>query len=100
VSLNRYACKVDATQADIIDGLESAGIRVWVIKWPCDLLTYYPPLKRWRPLEAKPAPEPGIRVKTLAPRKRKDQERQTRFLNTYGVDVVRTAEEAIAAVLR
>lgn len=38
MSINRYNAKTDKTQAAIIRGLEQAGVRVWIIKLPCDLL--------------------------------------------------------------
>ena len=80
----------DATQNSVVAGLRQAGITVWIIGQPCDLLTFYPPLKRWRPLEVKPAKE----------RARKDQDTQTTFLATFAVPIVRSAQEAIAAVLQ
>lgn len=92
----RRASKVDGSQAEIVDALRKAGVAVWVIKEPCDLLTWFRGM--WKPLECKPAPEPGIRVKTRAIRKRNDQERQSEFVATYGVPVVRTAQEALQAV--
>lgn len=73
-----------------MSGLREAYISVWIIGEPCDLLTYYPTLKRWRPLEAKPVKR----------RKRRDQEEQSAFLDTYDVPIVRTALEAIQAVTR
>lgn len=100
MSFYRRAKKVDSSQGPIVAALRSAGIAVWVIGTPVDLLTYYPPLKRWRPLEVKPAPEPGILVKTRAVRIRKDQERQAAFIATYAVPVVRTVQEAIEAITR
>lgn len=89
VSLNRYARRVDSTQKDILAGLRAAGIMCWVISEPCDVLTYYPPLRRWRPLECKP----------LKKRLRKDQASQSEFLALTHTPIVRTAVEAIEAVL-
>jgi hypothetical protein len=92
VSIYRRAKKVDASQGPIIAALRCAGIAVWVIGQPCDLLTYYPPLKRWRPLECKPEDPHN--------RNRRDQAPQKEFLATYAVPVVRTALEAIQEVTR
>ena len=89
----RYAKKVDATQGEIFDALRKAGVQVWIIGKPCDLLTYY--RGRWLPLECKPADTTKKGTKRL----RTDQERQTEFLTAYAVPVVRTAQAALAAVL-
>ncbi len=86
----------DASQEGIVDALRQVGAAVWVIGQPADLLVNYH--RKWFVLEAKPAPEPGKRVKTLSLRKRKDQDKQTEFLSTYAVPIVRTAQEAIEAV--
>jgi hypothetical protein len=90
MSYNRRITRPDGSQAEIVDGLRKAGIMVWVIGQPCDLLTYYPPMKRWRTLECKP----------IKKRNRNDQESQSQFLAITGTPVVRTAEMAIAEVLR
>jgi hypothetical protein len=87
VGLNRYAKKVDSTQAEIVAALRKAGIQVWIISTPADLLTLYH--GRWRPLECKPPK-----------RKRNDQPEQDEFLKQTKVPVVRTPEDAIVAVLR
>jgi hypothetical protein len=96
MSFYRRAKKVDSSQAEIVAALRSAGVHVEIIGRPVDLLTYY--RGRWLPLETKPAAEPGIRVKTRAVRRRNDQERQEAFCHTFGVPIVRTAQEALAAV--
>jgi hypothetical protein len=93
---NRYARKVDSSQAEIVAALRKAGVRVWIISEPCDLLTLYRGV--WLPLECKPAPQPGIRVKYRAIRTRYDQERQEEFMATTGTPRVRTAQEALQAV--
>jgi len=87
VSLNRYAKRVDATQNDIVSGLRRSGVAVWIISQPCDTLTCWRGI--WLPLECKP----------LKKRSRKDQADQTEFCNTFGVPIVRTYEEAYAAIL-
>jgi hypothetical protein len=88
VSYARRMTRPDGTQAEIVEGLRKAGIIVYVIGQPCDLLTYYPPLRRWRTLECKPVKK----------RNRNDQEAQEIFLEVTGTPIVRTALEAIAAV--
>ena len=90
MSYARRMTRPDSTQNEIVSALRKAGITVWVIGQPCDLLTYYPPYKRWRPIECKPAKE----------RNRNDQDEQKEFLTTFAVPIVRTAEEAIAAITR
>ena len=98
MSFHRRMTRPDSAQGPIVSALRSAGISVWIIGEPCDLLTYYAPLKRWRPLEVKPAPEPGVKVKTRAIRHRNDQEGQKAFVTTYAVPIVRTPQEALQAV--
>jgi hypothetical protein len=88
MSYARRMTRPDGTQAEIVEGLRKAGIIVYVIGHPCDLLTYYPPLRRWRTLECKPAKK----------RNRNDQEAQEIFLEVTGTPIVRSALEAIAAV--
>ncbi len=34
----RYAARSDASQPQIVAALRAAGVSVWVIKWPVDLL--------------------------------------------------------------
>lgn len=90
MSYARRMTRPDSTQNEIVSALRKAGITVWVIGQPCDLLTYWPVMKRWRPIECKPLKE----------RVRYDQDEQKEFLTTFAVPVVRTAEEAIAAITR
>lgn len=85
MSHNRYARKVDATQAEIVAALRKEGVSVWIISTPVDLLTLYCGV--WRPLECKPLK-----------RNRNDQEAQDQFLRTTGVKRVRSPQEALAAV--
>jgi hypothetical protein len=89
MSLRRFAKRADSTQAAIVKALRAVGIKVWIISKPCDLLTYYVPYKRWRPLECKPEK-----------RKRNDQPEQDEFLAEHGVLRVRTPSEAIEAITR
>lgn len=85
MSYARRMTRPDGTQAEIVDALRKAGVMVWVIGQPCDLLTLY--RGNWLPLECKP-------IKRV----RKDQEKQDEFLAITGVKKVRTALEAIEAV--
>lgn len=41
MSANRYAARVDANQAEIVDALRKAGASVWIIGLPVDLLVGY-----------------------------------------------------------
>lgn len=89
MSLRRFAKRADSTQKAIVEALRKVGIKVWIISTPCDLLTYYPPYKRWRPLECKPEK-----------RKRTDQPEQDEFLTAHEVPRVTSPAEAIAAITR
>lgn len=82
----RRAARTDSTQKDIVAALRATGAFVWVLRRPVDLLVYY---RGWHVLEAK-----GEGWK----KPRKDQEAQTAFCKTFGVPIVRTADEALAAV--
>jgi hypothetical protein len=90
MSFYRRAKKVDASQGPIVAALRAAGISVWIIGTPCDLLTYNPATQRWKPLECKPTDPHN--------RHRRDQGRQKEFVSTYAIPLVRTAEEALQAV--
>lgn len=71
-----------------MDALRAVGIQVWVIGKPCDLLTLY--AGKWLPLE--------VKSDTSSARTRKDQDSQKKFLATTGVSIVKTPQEAIAAI--
>lgn len=86
MSLARYAKKRDANEAAIVDALEAAGVHVWRLDTPCDLLTFR--LGKWLPLE----------VKMPHARLRKDQQDQQDFLALTHTLVVRNADEALRAV--
>lgn len=90
MSLARHAKRADTAQAAIVQALRLAGVQVWVIGWPCDLLTLYQ--GRWQPLEVKTP------TKTCRRRARNDQQAQAVFLATTGVPVVMTPREALDAV--
>lgn len=87
VSLPRFASRVDSTQRAIVAALRKAGVRVFVIGRPVDLLTYH--RGRWQPLECKP---------TTHKRGRADQAEQEAVLAECAIPKVRTAEEALKAV--
>lgn len=77
----------DSSQKPIVEALRKAGVAVWAIGRPCDLLTYY--RGRWLPLECKPE---GHK------KGRKDQAEQEWFLLSYNVPKVTTPEQALEAV--
>lgn len=96
----RYARKTDSTQREIVRGLEKAGIRVWVIEEPCDLLVRFwsSSARRflWQPLECKPLTgkrAPKARIRT-------DQPKQNEFLQANDVPVVTNIAEALEALMR
>ena len=91
----RYARKQDGSQGDIVAGLRQAGVKVWIIGEPCDLLCRFWCKQHqffcWQTLECKPL------VGKLAPkaRRRTDQPEQTTFLTETDTPVVTSAEEAL-----
>ena len=87
MSLNRYAARRDIAEGPIVDALERIGAQVWRLKEPCDLLVKY--RGRWQPLE----------VKTPKARKDKRQVKQNDFLAMSGCPIVKTPEQALAAIL-
>ncbi len=92
----RWAAKTDTTQTEIVEGLRSYGVQVFVIKQPCDLLCRYYDnrLRRWlwMPLEVK---TPYGKKKPRA-RRRRDQGAQNEFLESTGTPVVTSFLEAAA----
>ena len=92
MSFHRRMTRPDATQTEIVAKLRQACISVWIIGEPCDLLTYYAQKDRWRPLEVKPTDPKN--------RNRKDQGKQREFVSTYAIPIVRTFDEAYAAITR
>ena len=82
----RHAAKRDENELAIVAALEAAGVHVWRLHTPCDLLCFR--LGRFYPLE----------VKTEDARPRKDQEAQTEFLRITGTPIVRTVGDALRAV--
>jgi len=98
MSWNRYAKKPDTTQADIVKGLRDAGIQVWIIGKPCDLLCYYWSNRlreyRWQPLEAKTPHGKRDPKAVVDPR----QKEQIEFIQRTGTPIVLTAQQALAAL--
>jgi hypothetical protein len=84
------------TSGDIVTNIFTAMMQARHPTRPVDLLCYV--RGSWKLLEAKPAPETGIRVKLKAPRRRKDQVEQDEFIAKYHVPVVRTTIEALEAL--
>jgi hypothetical protein len=80
----RRAAKVDNSQKAIVAALRAAGAFVYVIGQPVDLLVFY---RSWILLECK-----------TGTRRRKDQPAQDAFCKTFGVPIVRTEDEALAAI--
>lgn len=91
MSINRYNAKTDTAQAAIIRGLEQAGVRVWIIKQPCDLLCLVH--GRWQTLEVK-TPE-GKRGQVWRRRRAKTQ---NDFLRETRTPVVTSLEDALSAL--
>jgi hypothetical protein len=83
-----YAKRTDSSQREIVAALRKAGVTVWVISRPVDLLTHY--RGKWLPLECKPVTHK---------RARRDQAEQEALLAECGIPKVRTPEEALRAVL-
>lgn len=80
MSLHRWNAKTDATQADLVKDLRKAGIDVWVIRQPVDLLLRFWCNRHhdfcWQPLEVKtPYGKKDPKARTRA-----DQEEQQEFL--------------------
>jgi hypothetical protein len=94
----KYARKVDSTQPLIVTGLEQAGVKVYVIEEPCDLLCYFWCKKHdrhcWQTLECKPL----IGVRHPKARRRTDQPEQNQFLEDTKTPVVTSATEALLAL--
>ena len=81
-----YAMRRDENEREIVAALEQAGVHVWRLHTPCDLLCFR--LGRFYALE----------VKTPEARPDKRQEAQTELLRVTGCPIVRTPEQALRAV--
>jgi hypothetical protein len=92
VTWNRYAKRTDTTQAGIIYDLQSAGWKVWVIGWPCDLLCWKSG-RGFHLLECKTPQGKQGKAKV-----RKDQAEQNAFVELTGVARVTNGQEALLAV--
>lgn len=94
----RWAAKVDTTQSEIVKGLKSYGVQVYVIGRPVDLLCRYydNALRRWlwQPLEVK-TPHGKRKPK---PRRDSRQETQREFLEQTSTPIVTSLQEAAAAL--
>lgn len=92
MSLNRFAAKVDSTQREIIRGLRAAGVKVWTIRRPVDLLLRFWCNRHhdfcWQPLEVK-TPDPNGKVKY-----RTDRLTQNQFIEETGTPVATSFDEA------
>jgi hypothetical protein len=86
LSFNRGKTRPDLNQSEIVGALRQIGAKVWIIGQPVDLLVLY--RGKWLPME----------VKGYTARPRRDQEKQTAFLELTHCPVVKTAQEAIQAV--
>lgn len=91
----RTAAKVDSTQREIVQRLRDAGISVFVIHQPCDLLLRFYCNRHhdycWQTLEAKTAygkRNPKARI-------RPEQKVQQEFLAQTGTPIATTFEEAM-----
>jgi hypothetical protein len=79
MSIHRYNARTDTSQKPIVKALRDAGVRVWHIGRPCDLLLRFWCERHhdhcWQTLEVKtPVTKAGD------PRRRKDQQTQDTFL--------------------
>ena len=97
MSLNRFARKADSSQREIVKALRDAGVQVWIIGKPCDLLIRYwcNQARRylWQTLECKsPYNKDG------SAKKRKDQKEQIEFIQLTGTPIVLNGEQALRAV--
>lgn len=66
MSINRYAARVDANQAEIVSAMRAAGALVWPIGLPVDLLVGYAgntALVEIKRIEGKKAPKPAAHTK-------------------------------------
>jgi hypothetical protein len=88
MSFTRRHSRPDAAQEPIVEALREAGVEVWIIGKPCDLLTLY--AGRWLPLE--------VKSDTSSARNRKDQEAQKAFLASTGVPIVSTPHDALTVI--
>lgn len=93
--VRRYAAKNDTAQPDIVEKLRAAGVKVWIIGQPCDLLCYYwsKDAQRylWQTLECK-TPYGKRDPKAVIDKR---QKAQIEFLQDTGTPIVLTADQAL-----
>ena len=87
----RWANKIDATQAAIVKALREAGVQVWVIQRPVDLLTYH--RGKWLPIECK---TPKRKDGKWTPRT--DQQAQTELIDRTAIPCVLSPTDALKAL--
>ena len=92
MSIQRWNAKTDTVQSSIVEGLEKLGVRVWVIRLPCDLLCWFRGV--WQPLEVK---TPYGKKQPKA-RMDKRQKAQLDFLRETQTPVVTSLDEALTAL--
>lgn len=92
MSIQRWNAKTDTVQASIVKGLEAVGVKVWVIKLPCDLLCWFRGV--WQPLEVK-TPYGKKKPKARVDKRQKDQQD---FLRETQTPVVTSLDEALTAL--
>jgi hypothetical protein len=92
---NRRIRKADANQSTLVEDLEKAGVKVWTIGEPCDLLCRFWCKQHdfycWQPIEIKVL-QGKLRPKA---RRRTDQPEQNRFLQETDTPVVTSSLEAL-----
>lgn len=76
--------RVDDTQREIVHGLRKAGVLVWIIGRPVDLLTFH--RGNWKPME----------IKTTH-KFRADQEEQNQLVADCAIPRVTNLDEALKA---
>ncbi len=98
MSIQRWATKIDSTQREIVEGLRAAGVKVWIIKQPVDLLCWVFSQRLgewvWRPLEVKTP----YGKRAPKPRVRNDQKAQQTFVAETRTPVVSSLSEALTAL--
>jgi hypothetical protein len=98
VSIYRRAAKIDTSQREMVDQLRAAGVGVWPIRKPCDLLLRFWCNRHhdycWQTLEVKT----GYGKKNPKARTDPRQKAQREFLATTSTPIATTFEEAIRVI--
>jgi hypothetical protein len=84
MGLNRFAKRKDSSQEAIVKALRKAGVRVWILDTPADLLCRY--MSLWSVLEVK-----ANSKSALTPAQKK-------FIAENDVPIVTNPEEALRAL--